>query len=154
MASTGGQLLFEHRNLQKKGRQLSASVTAQNFLQPAEDLGFRLDYKMPNLYGIQDPRRSALVVSAFNARKLSGVFIPGGSLRRAERQALHILCSHLCQCYGSLCHDHGMVLKLLLHSVHCLHAHAFHVESCRLIYLRCRFRSVPCQCIIACVFQS
>lgn len=73
----GGQMLFEHRNLQKKGRQLSASVTAQNFLQPAEDLGFRLEYKQPYLWGPNDPHRAALAVSAFNSRKLSGVFTPG-----------------------------------------------------------------------------
>lgn len=72
-------MLFEHRNLWKKGRQLSASVTAQNFLQPAEDLGFRLEYKQPYLWGPNDPRRSALAVSAFNSRKLSGVFTPGQS---------------------------------------------------------------------------
>eukprot|EP00951_Prasinocladus_malaysianus_P043448 scaffold542465_cov29-Prasinocladus_malaysianus.AAC.1 len=37
----GGQLLFEHRNLAKKGRTISASISTQNFISPSDDLGFR-----------------------------------------------------------------------------------------------------------------
>ena len=59
-------------------------MTAQNFLVPAEDLGFRLDYKQPYLWGPADPRRSALAISAFNSRKLSGVFMPGECLAGAQ----------------------------------------------------------------------
>ena len=70
-------MIFEHRNLQKKGRQLTANLSAQNFLLPREDLGFRVEYKQPYLWGRGDPHRAALVVSAFNSRKLSGVFTPG-----------------------------------------------------------------------------
>lgn len=73
----GGQLLFEHRNLGKKGRTLSASVSSQNFILPADDLGFRVDYRHPYIYGADDPNRAALGVTAFNSRKLSGVFTPG-----------------------------------------------------------------------------
>ena len=75
----GGQMIFEHRNLQKKGRQLTANLSAQNFLLPREDLGFRVEYKQPYLWGPGDPHRAALVFSAFNSRKLSGVFTPGAS---------------------------------------------------------------------------
>ena len=57
--------------------QATASVTAQNFLQPADDLGFRVDYKHPYLWGAADPNKTALNATAFNSRKLSGVFTPG-----------------------------------------------------------------------------
>ena len=57
--------------------QATASVTAQNFLQPADDLGFRVDYKHPYLWGASDPNKTALNATAFNSRKLSGVFTPG-----------------------------------------------------------------------------
>jgi len=77
LTTAGGQMIFEHRNLQKKGRQLTANLSAQNFLLPREDLGFRVEYKQPYLWGRGDPHRAALVVSAFNSRKLSGVFTPG-----------------------------------------------------------------------------
>ena len=38
----GGALMFEHRNLAKKGRTLTASISTQNFLSPSDDLGFRV----------------------------------------------------------------------------------------------------------------
>ena len=70
--------------------QATASVTAQNFLQPADDLGFRVDYKHSYLWGAADPNKTALNATAFNSRKLSGVFTPGAlaalfSLSRASR---------------------------------------------------------------------
>ena len=52
-------------------------MTAQNFLQPADDLGFRVDYKHPYLWGASDRNKTALNATAFNSRKLSGVFTPG-----------------------------------------------------------------------------
>lgn len=39
----GGSLTFENRNLGKKGNQFSASVTAENFLEPNDDIGFKVD---------------------------------------------------------------------------------------------------------------
>ncbi len=57
--------------------QLSASITAQNFLAPADDLGYKIEYKHPYFFGSKDPKRTAGAVSIFNARKLSGVFTPG-----------------------------------------------------------------------------
>ena len=79
-------MIFEHRNLQKKGRQLTANLSAQNFLLPREDLGFRVEYKQPYLWGPGDPHRAALVFSAFNSRKLSGVFTPGAR----DPQLMHL----------------------------------------------------------------
>ena len=43
--------------LPARGAQATASVTAQNFLQPADDLGFRVDYKHPYLWGRPTPIR-------------------------------------------------------------------------------------------------
>ena len=40
----GGALMFEHRNLAKKGRTLTASISTQNFVSPSDDLGFRVSY--------------------------------------------------------------------------------------------------------------
>jgi hypothetical protein len=73
----GGQLVFEHRNLGGEGRQLVANINTQNFLSPADDLGFRVDYKHPYIWGSGDVHRASLNVSAFNSRKLSGVFPSG-----------------------------------------------------------------------------
>lgn len=70
----GGTILFEDRNLGGIGRSLSASVSAQNFLFPSDDLSFRVEYKAPYVWGSNDPNKAALTVSAFNARKISGVY--------------------------------------------------------------------------------
>lgn len=56
-------------------------MTAQNFLQPADDLGFRVDYKHPYLWGSSDRNKTAVHATAFNSRKLSGVFTPGAPPR-------------------------------------------------------------------------
>ncbi|BDA41547.1 Protein TOC75, chloroplastic [Coccomyxa sp. Obi] len=73
----GGSLTFEHRNIARRGRQATASITAQNFLAPADDLGYKVEYRHPYFFSSKDPKRTALAVSIFNARKLSGVFTPG-----------------------------------------------------------------------------
>lgn len=57
--------------------QATASITAQNFLAPADDLGYKVEYRHPYFWSGNDPRRTALALSIFNARKLSGVFTPG-----------------------------------------------------------------------------
>ncbi len=69
--------MYEHRNLGSRGQQLAASVNAQNLLSPGDELGFRVDYKQPYVYGSSDSKKTALALSAFNVRKISGVFIPG-----------------------------------------------------------------------------
>jgi hypothetical protein len=68
--------------------QATASVTAQNFLQPADDLGFRVDYKHPYLWGPADRHKTALNATAFNSRKMSGVFTPGAPTARAGCDAV------------------------------------------------------------------
>ena len=60
--------------------QLSASITAPNFLAPGEDLGYKVEYRHPYFFSTRDPKRTALALSIFNARKLSGVFTPGEAL--------------------------------------------------------------------------
>lgn len=78
--NAGGSLLYEHKNLGRKGQQLAASVNAQNLLSPGDELGFRVDFKHPYVFGSADAKKTALSLSAFNVRKISGVFIPGGHL--------------------------------------------------------------------------
>jgi IAP75 family protein translocase len=73
----GGSVFFEHRNLDKEGRQLYGSVSTANFLAPQDDLGFKVEYIRPYCWGEKDPARTALKVSAFNSRKLSPVFTGG-----------------------------------------------------------------------------
>ena len=74
----GGSLLFEHRNLGGNGTQLSALITTQNFLQPVDDLGFKVDLRRPYVFGTEDPKKTSLAATAFNARKLSSVFLSNG----------------------------------------------------------------------------
>ncbi len=57
--------------------QATASITAQNFLAPGEDLGYKVEYRHPYFFSSRDPKRTALALSIFNARKISGVFTPG-----------------------------------------------------------------------------
>jgi hypothetical protein len=59
---------------------MSGAITVQNLLMPGEDLGFRVDYKQPYVFGSADTKKTALSLSAFNVRKVSGVFIPGTKL--------------------------------------------------------------------------
>ena len=73
----GGSVFFEHRNLEREGRQLFGSVSTGNFLAPQDDLGFKVEYVRPYCWGEGDPARTQLKVSAFNSRKLSPVFAAG-----------------------------------------------------------------------------
>lgn len=73
----GGSVFFEHRNLDGEARQLFGSVSTANFLQPQDDLGFKVEYVRPYCWGDKDPQRTAFKVSAFNSRKLSPVFVGG-----------------------------------------------------------------------------
>ncbi len=78
MSIAGGTITYEHRHMGPKGQQIAASVNAQNLLAPGDELGFRVDVKQPFIFGGGDPKRTTAALSAFNVRKLSGVFIPGG----------------------------------------------------------------------------
>jgi hypothetical protein len=55
----------------------SSSVTESIDVHWQDDLGFKLEYVRPYLWGDHDPKRTSLNVSAFNARKLSPVFTGG-----------------------------------------------------------------------------
>lgn len=73
----GGTISFEHRNLKGLNRSLLGSVTTSNFLNPQDDLAFKLEYVHPYLDGVYNPRNRTLRTSIFNSRKLSPVFIGG-----------------------------------------------------------------------------
>lgn len=76
-ARPGGSVFFEHRNLDRWGRQLFGSISTANFLEPQEDLGFKLEYNHPYLKGDGDSDKTSLKAAAFNSRKLSPVFTGG-----------------------------------------------------------------------------
>lgn len=73
----GGTVSFEHRNLQGLNRSVTGSITTSNFLNPQDDLAFKLEYAHPYLDGVYYPRNRTLRVSCFNSRKLSPVFTGG-----------------------------------------------------------------------------
>ena len=72
--------------------QATASITAQNFLAPGEDLGYKVEYRHPYFFSSRDPKRTALALSIFNARKISGVFTPG------EASGCPLLADRSCPC--------------------------------------------------------
>ncbi|KAF8395151.1 hypothetical protein HHK36_019092 [Tetracentron sinense] len=72
-----GTVSFEHRNLKGLNRSILGSVTTSNFLNPQDDLAFKLEYVHPHLDGVYDPRNCTFRASCFNSRKLSPVFIGG-----------------------------------------------------------------------------
>ncbi|XP_061337911.1 protein TOC75, chloroplastic isoform X2 [Gastrolobium bilobum] len=73
----GGTVTFEHRNLQGLNRSITGSVTTSNFLNPQDDLAFKLEYVHPYLDGVYYSRNRTLRVNCFNSRKLSPVFTGG-----------------------------------------------------------------------------
>jgi len=76
-ARPGGSVFFEHRNLDSWGRQLFGSISTANFLEPQEDLGFKLEYNHPYCKGDADSDKTSFKAAAFNSRKLSPVFTGG-----------------------------------------------------------------------------
>ncbi|XP_047340490.1 protein TOC75-3, chloroplastic [Impatiens glandulifera] len=73
----GGTVSFEHRNLKGLNRSILGTVTTSNFLNPQDDLSFKLEYVHPYLDGVYDPSNRTLKTSCFNSRKLSPVFTGG-----------------------------------------------------------------------------
>ncbi|KAI3682454.1 hypothetical protein L1987_82445 [Smallanthus sonchifolius] len=73
----GGTVSFEHRNIKGLNRSLLGSVTTSNFLNPQDDLAFKLEYVHPYLDGVSNSQNRTLRTSVFNSRKLSPVFIGG-----------------------------------------------------------------------------
>ncbi|XP_042512236.1 protein TOC75-3, chloroplastic-like [Macadamia integrifolia] len=72
-----GTVSFEHRNLKGLNRSILGSVTTSNFLNPQDDLAFKLEYVHPYLDGVYNPRNRTFRASCFNSRKLSPVFTGG-----------------------------------------------------------------------------
>ncbi|KAE8666707.1 Protein TOC75 [Hibiscus syriacus] len=73
----GGTVSFEHRNLKGLNRSILGSLTTSNFLNPQDDLSFKLEYAHPYLDGVHSLRNRTLCASCFNSRKLSPVFTGG-----------------------------------------------------------------------------
>ncbi|GER52006.1 outer membrane family protein [Striga asiatica] len=73
----GGTVSFEHRNICGLNRSLLGSVTTSNFLNPQDDLSFKLEYVHPYIDGVYNPRNRTFRTSCFNSRKLSPVFTGG-----------------------------------------------------------------------------
>ncbi|KAI8016082.1 hypothetical protein LOK49_LG05G01330 [Camellia lanceoleosa] len=73
----GGTVSFEHRNLNGLNRSILGSVSTSNFLNPQDDLSFKLEYVHPYLDGVYNPRNRTFRTSIFNSRKLSPVFTAG-----------------------------------------------------------------------------
>ncbi|KAK6159051.1 hypothetical protein DH2020_006365 [Rehmannia glutinosa] len=73
----GGTVSFEHRNIKGLNRSLLGSVTTSNFLNPQDDLAFKLEYVHPYVDGVYNPRNRTFRASCFNSRKLSPVFTGG-----------------------------------------------------------------------------
>lgn len=73
----GGTITYENRNLFRKAATVAASINTKNFLSPSDDLSYRFMYSQPYMYGLNDPKRTKLSATIFNARKMCGVFTPG-----------------------------------------------------------------------------
>ncbi len=50
----GGTITYENRNLFGKAASIGASVTTKNFLSPADDLSFRVQYNHVSMEGESD----------------------------------------------------------------------------------------------------
>ncbi|KAG2673374.1 hypothetical protein I3843_13G076500 [Carya illinoinensis] len=72
-----GLLLLKTGNISGLNRSINGSVTISNFLNPQDDLAFKLEYVHPYLDGGYSLRNQTLRVSCFNSRKLSPVFTGG-----------------------------------------------------------------------------
>lgn len=114
-SSAGGSITFEHRNLQKKGRSATVSLTTANFLNPSNDVGYRVDYRHPYIWDDADPKRTALCMTAFNTRRLSSVFtgraLPCHAVHLASVLLLYLLVLHryqLCTSSTRICAGCGL----------------------------------------------
>jgi outer membrane protein assembly factor BamA len=74
-----GEIFVEHKNVDGDGASASGSLTSSDLLMPTNDIGFKVEYKKPYIFGMADENKAALVASAFNTRKQSVVFSPGSS---------------------------------------------------------------------------
>lgn len=72
-----GEIFVEHKNIDGEGASASGSLTSSDLLVPTNDIGFKVEYKKPYIFGVNDENKASLVASAFNTRKQSVVFSPG-----------------------------------------------------------------------------
>ncbi|KAG7648565.1 hypothetical protein ISN45_At01g035350 [Arabidopsis thaliana x Arabidopsis arenosa] len=69
-----GTISFEHQNIKDLNRSLIGSVATSKFLNPEDDLSFKLEYVHPYLDGVSNPRNCIFKkTSIFNSSKLSSV---------------------------------------------------------------------------------
>ncbi|KAG7534805.1 Bacterial surface antigen (D15) [Arabidopsis thaliana x Arabidopsis arenosa] len=78
-----GTVSFEHRNIKGLNRSLIGSVATSNFLNPEDDLSFKLEFVHPYLDGVNNPRNRTFKTSIFNSSKLSPVFTGGPGFEEA-----------------------------------------------------------------------
>ena len=69
-----GEIFVEHKNVDGEGASASGSLTSSDLLVPTNDIGFKVEYKKPYIFGTSDENKTSLVASAFNTRKQSVVF--------------------------------------------------------------------------------
>lgn len=72
----GGTFVVDNRNLFQKGYSLTGTVTTSNILDP-RDIGYKVEWRKPYVWGERDSKRTALAITAFNSRRVSGVFTAG-----------------------------------------------------------------------------
>lgn len=72
----GATIAVDNRNLFNKGYSLTGTVTTSNLFDP-RDIGYKVEWRKPYVFGTGDPNRTSLGVIIFNTRRVSGVFTPG-----------------------------------------------------------------------------
>ncbi|KAG7656473.1 hypothetical protein ISN44_As01g034760, partial [Arabidopsis suecica] len=78
-----GTISFEHPNIKGLNRSLIGSIATSNFLNPEDDLSFKLKYVHPYLDGVSNPRNRTFKTSIFNSSKLSSVLTGGPGFEEA-----------------------------------------------------------------------
>ena len=72
----GATILVDHRNLFRKGLNLTGTVTTSNLMDP-RDIGYKIEIKKPYIFGEKDPKKTAINCIIFNSRRISSVFTAG-----------------------------------------------------------------------------
>lgn len=77
-AVPGATILIDHRNLRLlgHGNNLTGTVTTSNLFDP-RDIGYKIEWKRPYVFGEKDPKKSSLSGIIFNSRRISSVFTAG-----------------------------------------------------------------------------
>lgn len=72
----GATILIDNRNLFGGGHNLTGTVTTSNLLDP-RDIGYKIEWKKPYVFGEDDRKQTSIYGIMFNARRISGVFTAG-----------------------------------------------------------------------------